>query len=224
MAMPDVEKLLDIGIALSSEKNGDKLLETILDAAMDISDCDGGTLYVIEGDALHFKIMITKSLGIRRGADGEKIDLPPVVLSQSNVSGCAVLDKTPVNIADIYENGLFNFTGPKEFDARTGYRTVSMLTVPMEDDYGDVIGVLQLINAKDASGQSIPFAHLYERVIFSLASQAAICLTSRQRAKEVSELLDSFVRVMSTAIDARSPYNANHTRNMAKYADRKSVV
>jgi len=220
MAMPGVEKLLDIGIALSSEKNADKLLEMILDAAMNISDCDGGTLYVLDGEALHFKIMITKSLGIRRGMDGEQIDLPPVALSQSNVSGCAALDKTPINIVDIYENGLFNFTGPREFDARTGYKTVSMLTVPMEDEYGDVIGVLQLINAKDADGKIIPFATEYERVIFSLASQAAICLNGAQRAKEVSELLDSFVRVMSAAIDARSSYNANHTRNMARSAQK----
>jgi HD-GYP domain-containing protein (c-di-GMP phosphodiesterase class II) len=218
--MLDVEKLLDIGIALSSEKNGDKLLGTILDAAMNITDCDGGTLYILDGETLRFKIMITKSLGIHKGSEGEEIGLPPIALSQSNVSGCAVLDKTPINIADIYESGLFNFTGPKEFDARTGYKTVSMLTVPMEDDRGDVIGVLQLVNALGPDGNPIPFAPEYERVIFSLASQAAICLTSRQHADEVSELLDSFVRVMSAAIDARSPYNANHTRNMAKYANR----
>ena len=237
MAMPSVEKLLDIGIALSSEKNSDKLLETILDAAMDISDCDGGTLYVLEDNALHYKIMITKSLGIRFGMD-KKIELPPVALMRSNVSGCAVLDKKPINLADIYESQGFNFTGPKEFDARTGYKTSSMLSVPMEDEYGDVIGVMQLINAQanyldshqanyqDSSGhadqpkkvKTVPFTPECERVIFSLASQAAICLTSRQHAREVADLLDCFVKVMSTAIDARSPYNANHTRNMAKYA------
>jgi len=215
--MASVEKLLDIGIALSSEKNGDKLLETILDAAMDITDCDGGTLYVLKDGMLHFKIMITKSLGIRRGV-GEDIGLPPVTLSKSNVSGCAVLDKTLINIADIYENGLFNFAGPKEFDAKVGYKTVSMLAVPMEDDLGDTIGVMQLINARTPDGKIVPFAPEYERVIFSLASQAAIRLVNMQRTEEVSELLDSFVRVMSASIDARSPYNANHTRNMAKYA------
>jgi len=220
MGMPDVEKLLDIGIALSSEKNGDKLLETILEAAMDISNCDGGTLYVLKDDALHFKIMITKSLGIRSGADGEKVEMPPRAMSRNNVCACAALDKTTINIADIYEDKNFIFTGPKDFYDRTGYKTVSMLTVPMEDDHGDVIGVLQLINALDADGKIIPFAPEYERVLISLASQAAICLTSRLYAKEVSDLLDSFVRVMSTAIDARSPYNANHTRNMAKYASK----
>ena len=217
MAMPSVEKLLDIGIALSSEKNGDKLLETIVDAAMDIADCDGGTLYVLENDALRFKIMITKSLGVRKGS-GEEIDLPPVALNRNSVSACAVLDKAPINIPDIYESGLYNIAGPKEFDARTGYKTVSMLTVPMEDEHSDAIGVLQLVNAGAASGKIIPFAPKYERVIFSLASQAAICLVGMRRAREVSDLLDSFVRVMSTAIDARSPYNANHTRNMARYA------
>ena len=218
MAMLEIGKLLDIGIALSSEKNADKLLETILEAAMDISNCDAGTLYVIDDNELHFKITITKSLGIRSGANGEKVEIPPRAMTRNNVCACAVLDRMTINIADIYEDKNFNFTGPKEFYAMTGYKTISMLTVPMEDDHSEVIGVLQLANALDNGGKIIPFAPEYEQVILSLASQAAISLTIRKYADEVSELLNSFVRVMSTAIDARSPYNANHTRNMAKYA------
>ena len=216
--MLSVEKLLDIGIALSSEKNSDKLLETILEAAMDISNCDAGTLFILEDNALHFKIMIVKSLEARGGVSGEKVDIPPRALSRNNVCACAALDKTTINIASIYEDK--RFTGPKEFYATTGYNVVSMLAVPMEDDHGDIIGVLQLVNALDAHGEIIPFAPDYEKVLLSLASQAAISLTIRKYAEEVSELLDSFVRVMSTAIDARSPYTANHTRNMAEYTRR----
>ena len=218
MQLPSVEKLLDIGIALSSEKDSDKLFETILDAAMDITHCDGGTLYVLEGEALHFKIMITRSIGIRRGADGERIDLPPVPLSGLNDSSRAAITKKPINIADVYAETGSGYSGTKRYDELNKYRTVSMLTIPMENDYGDIIGVMQLLNAMDDNGRAIPFAGEYERVVLSLASQAAICLTNRNYAAEVTALLDSFVRVMSTAIDARSPYNANHTRNMAKYA------
>ena len=214
----DIGTLLDIGIALSKERNGDKLFEKILDVSMDITNCDAGTLYVVKDDALHFKIMVTKSFGIRLGADGEAIDLPPVSLSAPNVSSRAAKEKTPVNIADLYENTEFDFAGTKAYDERTGYKSVSMLSVPMEDDYGDVIGVMLLINALDGGGRVVPFAKECERVILSLASQAAICLTARNYAAEVSELLNSFVRVMSAAIDARSPYTANHTKNMAKYA------
>lgn len=218
MKLPSMELLLDVGIALSKEKDGGKIFETILDAAMTITNCDGGTLYVLRDDALHFEIMITKSLGLRRGMGGERPELPPVPLTSPNVSSRAAVEKAPINIGDVYDNKDFNFTGTKEYDAMTGYRTVSMLTVPMENDDGDVAGVLQLINAMDEDGRAIPFAEEYERVIFSLASQAAICLTNMNYAAEITELLNSFVRVMSAAIDARSPYNANHTRNMVSYA------
>ena len=220
MAMPDIETLLDIGISLSAEKDSNKLLETILDAAMDITNCDGGTLYIIRDDALFFTLIKTKSKGIRQGFSGEPVDLPPVPLSGSNDCARAAVSKKPINVADIYADTKNDYSGTKKYDALNDYKTISMLTVPMEDDHADVIGVLQLVNAKDDDGNAAPFAAEYERIIYSLASQAAICLTNRNYAAEVSQLLDSFVRVMSAAIDARSPYNANHTRNMATYARR----
>ena len=216
----DINRLLDIGIALSAEKDANKLFETILDAAMDISNCDGGTLYILKDDALWFTLLITKSSGFRQGFDGAPINLPPVSLAGSNDCSRAALTKTPINVPDVYTSTLNDYSGTKEYDKLNNYRTVSMLSVPMDNDRGDVIGVLQLINAKDENDHIVPFAKECERIIFSLASQAAICLTNRNYAAEVSELLDSFVRVMSTAIDARSPYNANHTKNMAKYAQR----
>ena len=214
------EKLLDIGIALSSEKDDDKLLETILTAAMDITSCDAGTLYIRGGDALAFRIMVTKSLGIFRGGKRGKIDLPPVQLSRANACACAAIENRLINIPDVYEDDIFDFSGPRKYDAMTGYRTRSMLVVPMENDRGEVIGVLQLLNALDENGAVIPFDPYYEQVIRSLASQAAICLSNMNYETEIIELLDSFVRVTSTAIDARSPYNANHTRNMVLYGGR----
>jgi HD-GYP domain-containing protein (c-di-GMP phosphodiesterase class II) len=220
MKMLDTDKLLDVGIALSKEKDSDLLLETILTAAMDLTDCDGGTLYIKADDALAFRTMITRSIGIRKNGKDEPIALPPVPLSPKNVCARAALDGVLINIADVYNDGRYDFSGPREYDKLTGYRTVSMLVVPMENDHGDVIGVLQLINAYDENGAVVPFDKGYEAVISSLASQAAICLTNINYAAEVLSLLDSFVRVMSTAIDARSSYNANHTRNMAKYAER----
>ncbi|MCL2009271.1 MAG: GAF domain-containing protein [Synergistaceae bacterium] len=223
MPMPKVEKFLDVGIALSSEKNVDKLLEKILVAAMDISECDSGMLHIVDdgadGGTLRLKIAIAKSLGgIRRIVGDDEDDLPSIPLSRNSISACAVMDKTPINIADVYAEEHRGFTVPKDIYAKIGYKIISTLVVPMENDYGEVIGVLQLANAQDAEGKIIPFAPMYERVISSLASQAAICMTSRKHAEEVTELLDSFVRVMSAAIDARSPYNANHARNMVEYA------
>jgi len=176
MALPNLETLLDIGIALSAEKDSNKLLEIILDAAMDITNCDGGTLYTLKDDALWFTLLKTKSLGFRRGFDGESVNLPPVPLSGLNDCARAANKKRPINVENIYANTENDYTGTKKYDQMNNYKTIAMLSVPMENDYGDVIGVLQLINAKDEKGNVIPFASAYEKIVLSLASQAAICL------------------------------------------------
>ena len=212
------DKLLEIGIALSREKDDDRLLGLILHEAMEMTSCDGGTLYIYDGENLRFHIMITKSMHYYKGGKKDPVDLPPVPMRRSHVCACSAMEKKLINIPDVYAHTAeYDFSGPKNYDNMTGYRTQSMLVVPMEDEHGDVIGVLQLINAQDGEGKTIPFEEGYEKVISSLASQAAICLTNMKHSREIMELLDSFVRVMSTAIDARTPYNANHTKNMVRY-------
>ena len=211
-------KLLDIGISLSSEKDYNNLLEIILDAAMDFTNCDAGTLYIYKDNMLYFKNMITKSLNIRSGGNGEEINLPPVKLVKENVCAEAVLLKTLINVHDVYDDKRFDFTGPKKYDAKIGYHTKSVLVVPMQNDKDEIIGVLQLINAINESGEIVPFSTDDELIIKSLASQAAITITNMNYSKQIIGLLYGFVRVMSTGIDARTPYNANHTKNMVKYA------
>ena len=100
----------------------------------------------------------------------------------------------------------------------TGYNTRSMLVLPLTNDKGRIIGVLQLINALAADGSITVFSPDMEPMVSALASQAAISLTNMQYADRVQSLLDSLVRSMSAAIDQRTPYNANHSRNMARYA------
>lgn len=213
----NAEELLEIGISLSSEKDRNKLFYLIIDNAMKFTGCDGGTLYVCSKENLIFKIMITKSQQVSMGARGEIIDIPPVPMSQGNVCACCAMTRNIINVPDVYKETEYDFSGPRKYDAITGYHTQSMLVVPMEDDRGDIIGVLQLINAQNDDGEIIAFDKESEILIKCLASQTAISLTNVNYAKELEELLDSFVRVMSAAIDARTPYNANHTRNMAKY-------
>ncbi|MEG1683678.1 MAG: GAF domain-containing protein, partial [Oscillospiraceae bacterium] len=181
---------------------------------------DGGTLYHKETDSLAFGLMFTRSNHTALGGRYAPIRLPPVPLSRKNVCSCAALDGTLINIADVYHSDRFDFSGPKKYDALTGYQTTSMLVVPMEDDVGGCIGVLQLINALDETGAIIPFDPDLEPVIRSLASQTAICQVNMAYANEIQELMDSIVRVMSATIDAMTPYNANHTRNMVKYGGR----
>ena len=212
--------LLEIGALLSAEKDHDRLLELILRKAMEVADADAGTLYTLNDNELRFRIMITKSMGFFKGGKGDPIDLPPVKLNPENVCAAAVLTRELINVPDVYENDRFDFSGPRRYDHMTGYKTTSVLVVPMENDVGDVIGVLQLINAQNENGNVVPFAADEEQILSSIASQAAICLTNVLYAEQITELLHGFVRAISTAIDARSPYNANHTQNMAMYAGR----
>ncbi len=212
--------LLEIGALLAAEKDHERLLELILRKAMEVADADAGTLYSLTANELRFRIMITKSMGFFKGGKGDPIDLPPVRLTPENVCAAAVLERKLINVPDVYASDSYDFSGPRRYDSMTGYKTTSVLVVPMENDVGEVIGVLQLINAQDENGAVVPFASDEEQVLSSIASQAAICLTNVLYAEQITELLHGFVRVMSTAIDARSPYNANHTRNMARYAGR----
>ena len=215
-------ELNEVGIALSQEKDLDRLLETILIAAKQITRADGGTLYrrhATDRDTLHFEIIRTDSLGIAMGGTtGVKIPFEPVRLrdaagkeNTSMVAAYAVLKDRTVNIADAYREEGFDFSGTKAFDTRTGYRSQSFLTVPMKSHEGEVIGVLQLINAKDpATGAIVAFSETDERLAGSLASQAAVALTNRLLILQLEDLFESFIKLINDAIDDKSTYTAGH--------------
>lgn len=218
MTNEQMKRLLDVCIAISAERDREALLFRILDTAMDLTNCDGGTLYLLEEDGLHFCRMVTRSFGIRQGGAEAPITLPPVPLKQSHVCARAVLEGNLINVPDVKGDTRFDFSGAAKYDAMTGYSTRSMLVFPLTNDRGKIIGVLQLINALTKEGEITSFPEEWEPLVNALASQAAISLTNMQYADRVRSLLDSLVRALSTAIDERTPYNANHSRNMARYA------
>lgn len=214
----EIEDILNIGIALSAEKDQNRLLEMIVSEARRITRADAGTLYLVDGDQLVFRIMQNASMGTFKGGDGEEIPIPPVHMNMENISAFVAITHHSVNIPDVYNAIEFDFSGPKKFDEATGYHTLSMLVIPLENHEGTVIGVLQLINATDEEGSLVPFGHHFEKVVSSLASQAAIFLTNIQLLRDIEHLFNSFVDVMATAIDSRTPYNANHSRRVALLA------
>ena len=221
--------LNSVGVALSAEKDHDRLLEIILIRAKEMTRADGGTLYLrTEENTLKFEIVHTDSLGIRMGgAQGEPISFYPVKLvnddgepNTHNVAACAVLKNETINIADAYSNEEFDFTGTRQFDKKTGYRSKSFLTVPMTNHENKIIGVLQLINATDAdTGEIRAFSALDQQVVESLASQAAITLTNRQLIEAQKNLFDSFIALIASAIDEKSPYTAGHCRRVPVLTD-----
>lgn len=194
------EVILPLGIALSTEKNTDRLLETILLEAKKLCHADAATLYVrTKDDRLSFAIMRTDSLGIALGGtDGPAIPFPPLRLkhidtgepNHRNVATYAALQGRSVNIPDIYESDLFDFTGTREFDARNNYRSMSTLTVPLKDNEDHVIAVLQFLNALDpATGQVRAFDAYEQLVVESLASQAAVVFNNQLLIQRQAELL-----------------------------------
>ena len=219
------ERLIEIGIALSAERDTNRLMETILLEAKDLSNADGGTLYLrTEDNNLKFEIMRTDSLKIAMGGTtGKEITFPPVRLfdpasgkeNRANVASCAALTGKSINIPDAYEAKDFDFSGTRKFDQGTGYRSKSFLTVPMKNSQGEIIGVLQLLNAIDRqTGKVIPFGDDIQPLIEALASQAAVALDNKQLLDAQKLLLDSFIELIASAIDAKSPYTGGHCQRV----------
>jgi len=219
-----IEKLNQIGIALSSEKDTPHLLEMILIGAKEITNADGGTLYSVqENGTIKMEIVRTDSLNFAMGGTtGKPIPFPPIPLHDREGNGnkhmvvtYAVLHDCTVNIPDAYNAEGFDFAGTRAFDNKTGYRSTSFLTVPMKNHEGDVIGVLQLLNAKDpATGQVIPFSEESQMLAESLASQAAIAITNRRLIDDLKNLLESLIQLIATAIDEKSPYTGGHCKRV----------
>ena len=219
-----LEELNHIGIALSQEKDITRLLEQILVAAKDITHADGGTLYrMTEENTLKFEIMRNDTLGIAMGGTtGVEIPFYPINLFDkegkpvhSMVVAYAVHHDRSVNIADAYAEEGFDFTGTQNFDKKTGYRSRSFLTMPMKNHEGQVIGVLQLINAKDPrSGEVVAFSDTDQHLAESLASQAAIALTNRLLINHLENLFESFISLINAAIDDKSPYTGGHCQRV----------
>src|SRR5262249_44861978 len=197
-----------------------RLLETILVVAKWITNADGGTLYrVTEERTLKFEIMRTDSLGVAMGGTtGVDIPFDPVHLYDnegrpitSSVVAYAYHHDTSLNIADAYTEEGFDFSGTKNIDRRTGYRSRSFLTVPMKNHDNEITGILQLLNATDpATGIVVEFSAEDQQLAESLASQAAIGLANRLLITHLENLFESFINVINRAIDDKSPHTGAH--------------
>ncbi len=216
-----LEELNAIGIALSTERDTNRLLEAILIAAKRITNADAGTLYLYDAEqqALKFEIIRTDTLNIAMGGTtGVPITFYPIQLydtegnaNHNMVVAHAALSGTSVNIPDAYKAEGFDFSGTKSFDRKTHYRSTSLLAVPMRNHENELIGVLQLINAQDRITNEIaPFSLQEQSLLESLASQAAIALTNHLLIQHMELLFESFISLINTAIDDKSAYTGGH--------------
>ena len=216
-----VKRLQEIGLALSTEDDINVIFELIMDEAKNITNADGRTLYMIsdDGKTMKFEIMATDSMNFSQGGTtGVKITIPPMQLfnedgtpNHSSIVAYSANTGKIVNIKDAYKEKGFDFTGAKNFDKDTGYRTTSVLSVPLKNHENDIVGVMQLINAKDPkSGEIISFSDHMQNQVESLASQGAVALTNKRLVAELKNLFESFIQLIATAIDKKSPYTGGH--------------
>jgi HD-GYP domain-containing protein (c-di-GMP phosphodiesterase class II) len=215
-----ITRLNEIGIALSTEKDTNKLFELILEEAKNITNADGRTLYMVDDKGnLKFEIMRNDSMDtVMGGTSGVDIPFPAVPKyfddgepNLSNVSAYAAITGDTINIEDAYEEKGYDFSGAKSYDKSSGYRSKSFLTMPLKNHENEIIGVMQLINATDKNtGEVVSFSTEVQEQVESIASQGAVALTNKRLVEELKNLFESFIKLIATAIDKKSPYTGGH--------------
>ncbi len=219
-AQGKLEKLVELGISLSQERQYAKFLEMIVLGEKDLTNADGGILFSVQDDdTIRHEIVRYDTLDIRMGGlSGQDISLPVISLRDEGGKprffdpiAHAVLTERTVNIPNIHECKDFDFSEYFAFDEEREYRTQSLLVVPLIPRKGQVIGVLVLINARvSGTGRIVPFGSEDERFIEALASQAAVAMDNKKLMHAQAQLFDAVIKVIAGAIDAKSPYTGGH--------------
>lgn len=213
--------LTELSVELSRQGDLPPLLERILRAARQMTGADGGTLYRTseDGRSLRFYLALNDTLDLYvGGVHGRAVAFPELPLvdqygqrQMNAVATYAANTGKSVNIEDVYDEHAFNFQAMRAFDREHGYRSQSFLAVPLLDHEGELIGVLQLINARDPdSGRVVPFSATDQRFVEALAAQTAIALTNRQLILRLEQLFESFVKVINLGLDEKSPHTGRH--------------
>lgn len=221
----EIRALVEVGVALAAERDPEKLLETILSRAKELTQADAGSLYLIEpgrtGEVLKFVLAHNDSVNF----EFVERTLP---LDDSSIAGFVARAGLPLNLPDVYAlapDAPYRFD--PGFDRRYGYTSRSMLAVPMKTPQGRTIGVLQLLNRKRFSvplagvtgfmrSEVMPFDDANVDLAKSFAAQAAVAVENRRLTESIRRLFDGFVRASVTAIEQRDPTTSGHSERVAQ--------
>ncbi len=232
-----LNKVIPIGVSLAAEKDFNLLLESLVAEAQSFTHADAGTLYLVQEDKLRFVILRNTSLNLKMGGtSGMPVSFDPISMhnadgseNRANIVSYSALTHKRINIADAYEAEGFDFSGTKAFDQKTGYRSKSFLTIPLTNNEGGMLGVLQLINAKDSTtGQIVPFkdddvlealillataaldGYIREAALIHEIAQLKIEVDQNRRQKQVEEITESnFFRDLKTRAEEMRTKNKN---------------
>lgn len=242
----ELAQIVEIARALTQERDLSRLLELILERARFLTSAEAGSIYVVEGDSarieerqLRFKLSQNDAVDF----ESQEFSVP---ISRASIAGSAVLGRSPIRIRDAYDIASETLSFDKSFDSKVGYRTQSMLTVPLISSQGDVIGVIQLINKRprpstlprpfgtshstaDAPSEIVAFEDRDEELALTFASQAGIALENAILYEDIRRIFDGFVRASVHAIEQRDPTTSGHSQRvstlcleLAKRVDRVS--
>ena len=216
-----IKRLNQIGIALSSETHLPTLLELIVREVRGFTRADAGSLYSVDRKQLRFEVAQNDTLAARKNEVYEIFRPYPMPLDKTSIAGYVAITGKTLNIPDVYElTGEDEYRFNPVFDERNRYRTQSMLVVPIRNQQNEILGVLQLINSLDTQGTVNVFDREQEDLVASLASQAAAAIQNARLITAVHEIFAALVRYSASAIDARSPHTAGHSRRVATYSMR----
>jgi HD-GYP domain-containing protein (c-di-GMP phosphodiesterase class II) len=222
----EIMELTDIGIQLTTEKNYNTLLDLILTQARRITQSDAGSLYLVESDEHG-----SKRLRFKLTQNDSRPDIPfvefTIPIDRTSLAGYTASEAEPLVIDDVYMlPPEVDYAFNRSFDERYGYRTKSMLVIPMQNHHGDVIGVVQLINRKrnfaeriatpaDAERWIISYSPHTVKIVRALAGQAAVSIENSQLYEAIERLFEGFVRAAVTAIEQRDPTTSGHSERVA---------
>jgi HD-GYP domain-containing protein (c-di-GMP phosphodiesterase class II) len=221
----DLQMMTEIGIALSAERNLDQLLEKILSEAQNLACCDAASLFLVEkseNDQALLNFKLTRNDSIDTDFQEQKMEL-----DRGSIAGYVAVTSQELNIPNAYEiSSSEPYSFNPEIDRSLGYRTVSLLALPIRNYRGDTIGVLQFINRKTrrsvrletpetALEETLPFHEAQIKILRALASQSAVAIENSVLLEDINQLFSGFVQAAVSAIEQRDPTTSGHSFRVA---------
>lgn len=226
-----LDQISEIGLKLTAEKDVNKLLELILTECIKLTGSDAGSIYIKEQkDASEEapQLVFMYTLNTSMSFPFKSFKLP---INMNSISGACAMTGQTFNFKDMNDTfEILGFHHNRSFDESYGYETCNMLVIPLKNYTNEMIGVLQLINKKgvpshkflaysnDFVSHVIPYTSSDEKIVGSLASQAAMLIERSILFKDIENLLDSMIDTLVTALDRRDPITAGHSKRVASYA------